>query len=479
MFLGRWHLSICGIGVVLFCLIAAQAGAVEINEDGKILIQQASQAYAADMRNRPVVTDADMAPYLKKVALALVPKDQSPIPGTALNMTIIESPKPELYAYVDGNLIVTTGLIYAMDNEAQLAAALSPQVAQVIEGYYIQMYQEIKAAERKKRRKAIAGALLGSLMDVAVDYAVEMETIKQTDRLFSGEATYRDTMKKMAGVHAGQSAYYSIKDVIGSIPPKDESGQWVDPRLRFEPVADAQGMLQLALSGYEISEASKSFDHIHQINSRMAREHEQALGPWAAQMRDMQSLMELNLQRLRQTLGSNGLVQTLSDVPPSRAPFVAGLTNLKEVHDAVQGRTLKIGKAEFTAFLQKVLLPKANKALAEEKYDQAALNYKILYEKGFRSAPLIYGLAKSRLGDFAFGASDAEKEKAEDLYREAVQLDPHYAMPFRGLGELYEDWDRYEDGVKAYEKYLKLLPKAKDRGKIENKIKILKRKAGR
>jgi tetratricopeptide (TPR) repeat protein len=394
-------------------------------------------------------------------------------------VTILESPKPELYAYINGNLVITTGAIYAMENEAQLAGVLAPQVAQVLEGYYVQMYQEIKAAERKQRRKAIAGALLGALMDVAVDYAVEMETIKQTDRLFSGEATYKDTMQKMAAVGAAQAAYYSIKDVIASIPPKDESGQWVDPRLRFEPVADAQGLIYLALSGYEISEAAKGFDAVLQINSRLAREREQALGPWAAQMRDMQSLMELNLQRMRQTLGSNGLVQTLSDVPPSRIQFVAGLMNLKEVQEAIQGRALKNGRSEFTAFLKKVLLPKAEKALAEEKYDLAALHYQILYAKGLKSAPLIYGMAKSQLGDFAFGASEGEKEKAEGLYQEAIQLDSGYAMPFRGLGELYEDWERYQEAVNAYEKYLKLQPNAKDRGKIENKIKILKRKASR
>jgi hypothetical protein len=467
------------IMMVFLLAFGLRAEALEPNEDGKTLIQQATQAYAADMRNRPIVTDPEMLQYLKKVALALVPKDKHPAPGVTLNVTILESPKPELYAYVDGNLVITTGLIFAMENEAQLASVLAPQVAQVVEGYYIQMYQEIKATERKQRQKAIAGALMGALLDVAVDYAVEVETIKQTDRLFSGEATYKDTMQKMAGVSAARSAYYSIKDVISSIPPKDESGKWVDPRLRFEPVADAQGMINLALAGYDISEARQGFENILQINSRMAREQEQALGPWAGQMREMQSLMELNLQRLRQTLGSNGLVQTLSDLPPSRVPFVAGLTNLKEVKEASQGQELKKGKTEFITFLQGVLLPKAEKALSEEKYDQAAAHYQILYNKGLKSAPLIYGLAKSQLGDFAFGASDGEKQKAEDLYQEAIKLDPHFALSYRGLGELYEDWERYQEAVNAYEKYLKLQPKAKDRNKIENKIKILKRKASR
>jgi len=53
-------------------------------------------------------------------------------------------------------------------------------------------------------------------------------------------------MHRMAAVHAAQSAYYSIKDVIANIPAEDQSGNPIDPRLRFEPVADAQGMIYVA-----------------------------------------------------------------------------------------------------------------------------------------------------------------------------------------------------------------------------------------
>lgn len=477
------RLGMIGKGLWVFSvsiLLAAPAAlAFTINQDGKDLIQQASQAYVSDMRDRPRVTEPGIEDYAEKIARRLVPRDKNPPPGVTLKVTVLESPKPELYSYVDGNLIVTTGALFAMENEAQVAGVLAHEVTNLVEGYYIQIYQEIKAAERRQRRKAAASALVGALLDVAVDYTVEVETIRQTERLFSGERTYSETLRRLAALEAARSAYYSITDVISSIPPKDEKGNWIDPRQRFEPVADAQGMEYLALAGYDTAEAARGWENIHRINNNIAREQEQALGPWASQLREMQGLMQINMRRLRQSLGASGLVQTLSDAPPSRARFVAKLTNLKEVKEAEKVHGRKKGKAEYVAFVKRITLPRAEKALEEENYEQAYADYRTLYDKGIRSAPIAYGIAKSKLGDFGFGASVAEKREAEKRYKEAARLDPHYALPYRGLGELYEDWERYEEAAQAYGKYVKLAPKAKDRRRIERKIKVLKRKASR
>jgi predicted Zn-dependent protease len=455
------------------------AWAIEINGDGQALIQEASQAYSADLRNRPIVMDPDVTAYAKKIASHLVPKNKQPPVGVSICLTVIDSPKPELYSYVDGHMIMTTGVLYAMDNEAQLAGVMAHEVAQLAEGYYISMYQEIKAAERRQRTKAAAGALFGAMLDVAVDYAVQVQDIRMSDRLFSGEATYKETMEKMAAVHAAQSAYYSISDVIDSIPTVDDSGQTVDPRQRFEPVADAQGMEYMALAGYDVNEAAAGWENIHRLNNVLAREQELALGTFAQQMQAMQGLMEINMQRMRQSLGASGLVQTLSDAPPSRAGFVRTLVNLKEVQVAREQQKQVKGKAPYMAFVQKTLLPKAEKALLDEDYDQARVLYQTLYNKGVRTAPVAYGLAKGMLGDFAFGASNAEKTKAEKRYQEAIDLDPKFVLPYKGLGELYEDWERYEDAVDIYSTYLEKASKAKDRKKIERRIKMLKRKASR
>ncbi len=466
-------------GVILILLAAPSGWALEINADGRTLIQEAGQAYSSDMKERPVVTDPTINKYIIATARKLIPSDKTPPPGVSLDVTVIESPKPELYAYINGHVVITTGMIFSMENEAQLATVLSHQIAHIIEGYHINIYQEIKAAERKERRKAAAGALFGALLDVAVDYAVEMEEIKQADRYLEGEATYSATMKRLATVQAAQSAYYSIKDVIASIPAQDSGGNHIDPRLRFEPVADAQGMEYLALAGYDVIEAPKGWDSVQRINSKIAREREQIMGPWAGQMRSMQGLMDMNMNRLRQHLGASGLVQTLSSVPPSRSEFIAKLTGLAEVRAAEKSSKKIRGEKSYRAFVRQVLSPRADRALREERFEQAYLDYRILYDRGVRTAPVVYGLGKSKLGDFAFGASPAELKEAEARYKEAARLDPTYSLPHKGLGELYEDSERYEKAAQAFRQYLKLDPEATDRKRIKRKIKVLERKANR
>ncbi len=454
-------------GILSLFLVAPTALAFKVNKHGKDLILRASQAYTSDMRNRPAVTEPQIKAYVDNIVRRLVPRGKTPPPGVTITVTVLESPKPELYSYVDGNIIVTTGTLFAMENEAQVAGVLAHEIANLVEGYNIQMYQAIKAAERRQQYIAAASGLLGALLNVAADYAIQVETIRQTERLFSREQTYGETLRRLVALSATHTAYYSVKDVINSIPPKDEKGNWIDPRLRFEPVADAQGMEYLALAGYDTAEAARGWEHLYQTNNKIARE------------REMQILRELNMQRIRRPLGDYGLVQTLGDVPPTRAAFVAKLTDLQEVKEAEKVHGCTQGKTAHVSFLKGVVLPRAHKAFEEGNYEQAYFSYRLLYDKGVRTATIAYGIAKSKLGDFAFAASEAEKREAEQHYREAARLDPRYALPYRGLGELYEDWERYEEAARAYEKYVQLAPKATDKKSIERKIRILKRKASR
>lgn len=468
------------IMVFLFVLLCtANTWAIGVNKDGEALIQQAAQAYNDDMVGRPVVTDKAFQFYVNGVANQLKPTGKSPPTGVRLTTTIIESNIPEIYSYVDGHIVITTAAIYAVDNEAQLATLLSHEVAHLVEGHYISMYQEIKAAERRERGKAAAAAIFGVLLDSAVDYVVEVESARQYDKLWKGEETYLSTAKSLAKIHAAETTYYGLKEVIASIPAKDETGAWIDPRQRFEVVADAQGMEYLALAGYDVHEASKAWDNIRRLKSKQAREKEKALGPFAAQMRESESMMRMMRSRMQQSLGASGLVQTISDAPPSRSQLVADFVNLKEVREA-QGKGVgRKGVNAYQRFLKNILLAKAEQALMEESYGEAEPYYRALYEKGLRDANVLYGLAKSGIGDFAFSATGAQIREAERLYMEAANKDKKYALPYRGLGELYEDTERFDDAVKAYQTYLKLATKAKDKKRIERKINTLKKKASR
>jgi len=237
-------------------------------------------------------------------------------------------------------------------------------------------------------------------------------------------------------------------------------------------------MQYLALAGYDAREARNAWAEVARIQNDQAKERERMLGPMAQQLSQMNTMMEMNMQRMRQSMGASGLMQTLGIVPQARAEFVGKLTGMQEVKEATAKHGSDTAAAPYRVFMKKTLLPKAESALADARYDEAKRHYTLLFDAGIESAGVSYGLAKSSMGDFAFGASEAEKRKAEKLYRDAVKQDKSYGPAYKGLGELYEDWDRYNEAVDAYRSYLKYAPKS-ERGSVERKIKMLKRKAAR
>jgi len=464
---------------LLSCILVSTVLAIEVNDDGRELILQAQQAYNSDMQERAIVRDKKILTYLQSVQKRLTPRHKSPPKGVRVTITVLDSIQPEIYSYVDGRIVISMGAVYAMENEAQLAGVLSHELANITEGYYIGMYQQVKAAERSERNKATMGALFRGLMDVAVDYEYERESIRQNEAFYSGKETYVTTMKNMAAASAARSAFHEIKDVVENTPAKDKNGNWVDPRLRFEPIADAQGMEYMALAGYEVKETAKAWRRIYKIKSNFIKKQDNQMGGFAVQLRQMQSMMKVQTDRMNQSFGKSGLVQTLSDIPATRAEFVESLTNLKEVKAAQKTHKPLKRKKEYMKFLQSSLLPRAQKLMQNEEYEKAYISYKSLWDKGVHTAVVAYGLAKSQLGDFAFGASEAQKSSAQKAYKSAIKLDPKFALSYRGLGELYSDWERYSDAAKAYKKYLKLAPRAKDKKSIKRKIKVMQRKAKR
>ncbi len=469
--------------VYLVLIMGLQAGVpvlgFEVNKDGRSLILESEQAYRNDMEDRPVVTDRAMTGYVNKIVKKLIPKNKKPPRGVNLSVTLLESPQPQLYSYTSGHIVMTTGTLLAMENEAQLAGVLSHEVANITEGYYINMYQKIKTAKRRGRMKGVASALIGSLLDVAVDYSADSAAYDISDKWIQGDATYRETMRKITKINAAKSAYYSVKDVIASIPKKDEKNQYIDPRLSLEPVADTMGMVYTARAGYDCTQTARGWKNLYREKKRGLEDQEALLGPWAEQLRQTQSLMRLNLARIQQSMGTSGLVQTRSEIPPTRSEFAARIVNIKEVKEAGKASTPSKGKKSYQRFLTRSMAPRAQKEMDNENYETAYALFKGLWDKGLKTAPISYGMAKSKLGDFAFGASESEKRSAEKAYKQAAAMDHSFALPHKGLGELYEDWDRYADAARSYARYLKLNPGAKDRERIKRKIKICKKRASR
>ena len=210
----------------------------------------------------------------------------------------------------------------------------------------------------------------------------------------------------------------------------------IDPRQRFEVAADIQGMVLLARAGYDPRQASAAWQNVLNLTNSLNRAEEQGLGDMAEQLRQMQAMMRLFQQQMRTSLGQSGLTRTIADTPPSRPALVDGYVNLTEVRESLNGGHGEQGVKDYQAFIRKILLPRAERLMEDEMYQQAETDYRNLYRKGFREAPVLYGLAKCALGDFAFAATEGQKKEAESLYREAAQKDRRYAAPWKALGAL-------------------------------------------
>ena len=73
------------------------------------------------------------------------------------------------------------------------------------------------------------------------------------------------------------------------------------------------------------------------------------------------------------------------------------------------------------------------------------------------------------------GNYDAAIERFED----AARYKPNFAKPYLLLGEAYEKKGDKAEAVKAYRRYLEILPSAPDAGKVRNRIAKLSRELDR
>jgi tetratricopeptide (TPR) repeat protein len=77
------------------------------------------------------------------------------------------------------------------------------------------------------------------------------------------------------------------------------------------------------------------------------------------------------------------------------------------------------------------------------------------------------------IGKFYMRRGDVDA--AIDRFKEAIHLNPNFALPRLLLGEAYEKKGEKAEAVKYYEEYLKMLPKAPDAKKVRKKMEKLRR----
>ncbi len=450
------------------------ATAVTLDKEGMAVVRLAADEYHQITADNEVVSDAPINRYLSGVASSLLPQGAQLPGGIQLKVVLLRQAKPELYSTANGGLFITTGALLALQNEAQLAAVMSHEVAHLLGAHYPAIYQAFKEQERKARGKALASGLAGVVMDQALDYAVQANTADIYADVDRGDLSYSEATKRIAALEAGAATLDGFAEVYQSLPPETKAGSG-DPRLPLEMVADAEGLSLLVRAGYDPDQAGTAWRRLRKQADHLRQNQVDPMSFLPPQMRNLMTGVGGPLGGVR----AEALTRTISQNPPDRPAFLDALAKSREISDLRGVRKLTVGSEPFKQAIGSYVLGDARAALKEGDWAAARNLFQAAWDSGFTSAEVACSLGRAQLGGFAFAASEQEKESAEKYLLEAKRIDPGYADTYKALGELYGEWDRYDEAVKMYRSYLKVAPKAHDRSRIEAQIRKFERKARR
>ena len=128
------------LAFLILLLPLGSLAAGTINNDGMAVVRLAADEYREIINNTPIVSDKALTTYLTRVANKLVPQGQT-IPGNLrLSVTLLDKTMPKAYATADGHILLTSGALLALQNEAQLAAILSHEVVHLLDAHYPAIY---------------------------------------------------------------------------------------------------------------------------------------------------------------------------------------------------------------------------------------------------------------------------------------------------------------------------------------------------
>jgi beta-barrel assembly-enhancing protease len=208
--------------------IGRSAGAFTPDDDERRLWARAEQDAAALRERVTLYDDPALTAYLAGIATRLTPDSVTAAGGPAVRVEVIRDPTLAAFALPEGRVFVHTGLVAAVDNEAQLALILARELAHVFQRHALGLWRRGRMAPVHRpvvlAASPTAAAMLGADLPVAATVA-----ITGYPRRLEDEA---DAAALAAVAHAGWD-------------PGEAATAW--PRLARDP--DERGSLEVFLLG--------------------------------------------------------------------------------------------------------------------------------------------------------------------------------------------------------------------------------------
>src|SRR5688572_27082159 len=384
-----------------------------------------------------VLEDEATNAYLSGIGRSLIPAGLV-LDNVAWKFRALRDPEPNAFALPNGSIYVTTGLLSLIDNESQLAAIIAHELTHV-------MRRHTYMHNRSNRKKFLTmnvmaavgayapGGVVGAVITVVTTVApfIMVATIYGYSRDLEREADLK-------GIDMMISAEYAPEEMVNVMKLLDRDFEGENIRLFYNDHPSLDERIKY-LSSY-LGARADTVTHQMELNRERA-----------AYFKTVEPLMRHNLQLTINAGRARSAVfhaQRLVDFHEDSE----NLFWLAESYRTLGPRSPQLTEKELTNSAKKDAAKKRVKRTAEEEERDLL-------------------------------ATDAGKEnwqkhqqKAEELYRRALNAENPTPVAHRGLGMLYEKLDRKSDAVAEYEKYLELSPTATDRERIQRRLEALKEK---
>jgi Zn-dependent protease with chaperone function len=117
-----------------------------------------------ELRDR-LYRDRFLQDYINEVGQSLVPKETPS--GVLFIFRVEHNPMPEAFAFPDGRIYVTSGLLSFVESEAELGVVLGHEIGHVLENHTIEAIRESRSVKRRLLPGLLggaAGAILGGVV---------------------------------------------------------------------------------------------------------------------------------------------------------------------------------------------------------------------------------------------------------------------------------------------------------------------------
>ena len=434
--------SFCPLGMAQKKTAPVEATPPPVREDfkfGNIDLEILEQSELLDTkleRDGLVLQDEAANAYVRRIGQSLVPKGLE-LERVSWRFRVLRDPQPNAFALPNGSIYITTGLIFLVDNESQLAAIIAHELTHVMRRHtYVQNRSNRKKFLTMNIMAAVGayapGGIAGAVIIVATTVApfILMATVFGYSRDLEREADLK-------GVDMMISAEYSPEEMVNVMKLLDKDIEGENIRLFYNDHPSLDERIKY-LSSYLGARSDRVTPQMELIRER------------AAYFKTMESVMRHDLQLSI----SAGRFRSAVFHAQRLVDFHADSENLfwlAEAYRTLGPRSPQVTAKELTNSAKKDAAKKRQKRTLEEE------------ERELLETPA--------------GKDNWQRhqQKAEELYLRALNAENPVPATHRGLGMLYEKLGRANDAASEYEKYIELAPSAIDRERIKRRIEALRR----